>query len=244
MGTPSILAFILFATACYVSAQFNGRVEFVSPPATVSATSYIQPTNQFVIPAIIKPIIPETFSQPPSIPNYPEFESFNSPYMQPNMQMPMPMHMPMPMPIFMGSRDDDDWHHLLYFLVFANLRNRWNNGYGYNYGNGCGCGCGCGGNGCGNSGCGCGNSGCDDGCGYNSYNDIGNCGCNNNGVVYIPYPIPVPSNVPSCYPSLFSGTVDSPPFSSDDLSYGPTLQACAGREPNEINLVIRTDCSK
>lgn len=246
------------------------RVEYLNQPsyctATVSTTPVIQAAPQLVVPALIKSVVQpsETCSQDiaPTVPNFNSVGGFGQGYF-PGMPPPMP-------PIILEDDDDDNWHHILYFLLFA-LRNRRScggfgggcgcgcgGGYGGNSGGGCGggydrgygsgcgggyggncggnCGASCGGNfgsyggGYGGGGC-CGNCGGERGGSSGGYNGGFGGGSNNNGYFpYIPYPVAVLGP--------YGGGGNFGDNSGGPIDDGSGFQ---NGQPNEINLIIRTD---
>lgn len=237
------------------------HVEYISQPNPVpslTATSYVQPVSQFVIPAVLQPLQPDPYmtAMPPMVPDYSKFYNPVSPMGG------------MPPIIIEKSKDDDGLDNLLYFLLFAlkNKRNRGNNGGCANYGgNNCNICSNCGGRlgGCSNCNGGgtcsvCGNNICGH-CGGNGSNKCSNCGktiasSDNNGIssfmgcpcgtncIYIPIPIAVP--IGNGYQF---GNTGGCSIHGNELVVGcdecqSSAQTCNGQNPNEINLIIRTDC--
>lgn len=85
-------------------AEAQAGVEYLNPKCmgSVTATPIVQPCCQYVIPAVIKPLLtpePAIETRPPAMAEYPPFYP----------------------PIII--QEDNDWHHLLYFLIFA-MQNR------------------------------------------------------------------------------------------------------------------------
>ncbi|XP_047523285.1 uncharacterized protein LOC125061746 [Pieris napi] len=96
MGPLLILFSVFVCWEGYADAQ--ARVEYMKTPS-ITATPMVQPC-QFVIPAVIKPLLSPEPEVPPAVPEY-------QPY-------PMP-------PIII--KEDNSWQHLLYFMIFA-MKNR------------------------------------------------------------------------------------------------------------------------
>nr|BAM19799.1 unknown unsecreted protein [Papilio xuthus] len=247
----------------YYSHAQQCHVEYISQPNPVpslTATSYVQPVSQFVIPAVLQPLQPDPYmtSMPPMVPDYSKFYNPVSPMGG------------MPPIIIEKSKDDDGLDNLLYFLLFA-LKNKRNGGFGRRGnnggctncgGNGCNVCSNCGGtsggcgncNSCGNNNCGhCGGSGCskcsscgksigaNNGCNGDSISSFMGCPCGTN-CIYIPIPIAVP--IGSGFQFGNSGGCS---IHGNELVVGcdecqSSAQTCNGQNPNEINLIIRTDC--